>query len=351
VNVGSMQRELEKARESERASRASAETLQQALAAEKETARSQIEALQTVLRDTRSVNTAVHSELDAARRENGILTRQVGDLREAMTEVRDLQEHFRQTEIRIQEIAKQKHPNPRQLKNLRANQRSIEAKLRQARSKREAQAGSLNKLLATESPALASVSSSASAPGGNGDPENADVREQLSIERERRETLEGEVRRLTSATDPEERSLEVWKALQSARAEILVLSNQLAEERRSREDLEIALTRMTHASGVKGASGGDAGEKLAAVLRERRAEADRLAAELKNANEVITRLKGRLEAKASSGGEASVAAELEQENFSLRAALGAAEEASRSIRAKAELAERLAEMVYGKAIP
>src|SRR5207253_1164777 len=113
------------------------------------------------------------------------------------------------------------------------------------------------------------------------DGESTELREQLSIERERRATLEGEIQRLTAAGDPEERFLDVWKALQSARAEILVLSNQLSEERHSREDLEIAVARMSQEGGLPQEK--DFAEKLLATMRERRAEADSLAGQLNNA--------------------------------------------------------------------
>ncbi len=85
-----------------------------------------------------------------------------------------------------------------------------------------------------------------------------DLREQLSVERERRATLEEEVKRLTSTGSSDEKYTEVWNALQSARSEILVLSNQLAEERKSREDLEGALARTQPESGAQ--SNTDLGE-------------------------------------------------------------------------------------------
>ena len=50
----------------------------------------------------------------------------------------------------------------------------------------------------------------------------------------------------------------------------------------------------------------------------------------------------------SSAGENKVLGDLDKENKDLRDALKAAQEANTTLRAKAEMAERLAEMVYGK---
>src|SRR5262249_62419075 len=95
-----------------------------------------------------------------------------------------------------------------------------------------------------------------------------DLREQLSVEREQRETLEEEVKRLTATGSSDEKFTEVWNALQSARSQILVLSNQLAEERKSREELEVALARTQPESGAQ--SNTDVAKRLAQTLTDRR---------------------------------------------------------------------------------
>jgi hypothetical protein len=73
-----------------------------------------------------------------------------------------------------------------------------------------------------------------------------------------------------------------------------------------------------------------------------------LAAQLKDANEIIVRLKGRLEASGSPEGHDKLLADLQKDNQTLRDALQAAEQANEALRGKAEMAQRLAEMVYGK---
>jgi hypothetical protein len=166
------------------------------------------------------------------------------------------------------------------------------------------------------------------------------------VERERRETLEEEVKRLSTSGNSDDRFVEVWNALQSARSEILVLGNQLAEERKDREDLEIALARTQQDPANK--SNKDVARRLAETLNDRRSQADRLAAQLKDANEIIVRLKGRLEASGSPEGHDKLLAELQKDNETLRDALQAAEQANEALRGKAEMAQRLAEMVYGK---
>ena len=57
----------------------------------------------------------------------------------------------------------------------------------------------------------------------------------------------------------------------------------------------------------------------------------------------------RFEATGSPVEENKILGDLDKENTDLRDALKAAQEANTSLRAKAEMAERLAEMVYGKA--
>ena len=153
---------------------------------------------------------------------------------------------------------------------------------------------------------------------------------------------------MTATGNAEEKYVEVWKALQSARSEILVLGNQLADERKSRESFEIALAKLQRESGGEGEGTGDFAQRLTQTLKERRSEADRLGDQLKNANEIIVRLKGRLEASGSPLAENRVLADLDKENASLRDALKTAHDANVNLRAKAEMAERLAEMVYGK---
>src|SRR5262249_27971842 len=120
------------------------------------------------------------------------------------------------------------------------------------------------------------------------------------------------------------------------------------DERKSRENLEITLERIQRESGAEKRADSDVAQRLAETLNERRAEADRLSEQLKNANEIIVRLKGQLEATGSAIEENKVIGDLDKENKNLREALKAAQEANTSLRSKAEMAERLAEMVYGK---
>lgn len=332
-------------REREHASRKAAATVQKAVREEQQASRSRLEALQSVLRDTRSAGADLRTELDDAKQRNAALSREVTDLQASARKVHKLQTALRQKELRLQELAHGHDADAAEIRELRALRGSIESDLREAKSERVARAESLTRLTAASADAPVGP-----APTGtpDPDPDDAELREQLSLERERRETLEREIQRLTTSGGAEEKFDEVWKALQSARSEILLLGNQLAEERRSRESLEVALGRVRQESGGESPTTNDFAERLARTLSERRAEADRLAKELQNANEVIVRLKGRLEASESPANEGKVLAELDQENQRLRAALQAAAEANRMLKDKAELAQRLAEMVYGK---
>lgn len=175
----------------------------------------------------------------------------------------------------------------------------------------------------------------------------ADLERELDVEREQRATLEQEVQRLAAESNAQQQLEELNRSLQGARAQVLVLSNRLADERRERESLEVALAQIRKAAGVQGNSNDHASwKRLVEVMESRRAEADRLSAELRAANEAIVRLKGEIEAHGSSEEAGRMLAALEAENQKLRAAVSAAEAANQSLRGKAELAERLAEMLY-----
>lgn len=341
--LAALEAELTAARERERNSRATARDLERTLREERQASQSKLEALESVLKNTRSASAGLRSRLDDARTRNTDLARQVKSLESDVRKVHELQASFRQKNLRLQELEQRKDADPAELQALRSERSSVAADFRRARSAQVASAASVSRWMKAEEPRFAPVPASA----GAGNEQEADLREQLSLERERRETLEEEVKRLTTSGDNEERFVEVWNALQSARSQILVLTNQLADERRNRETLEVALTRLKQESGAEGQSTTEFATRLAATLEERRAEADRLAGQLKDAKEAIVRLKGRLEAAGAGKGEQNLLEEVSRENLKLREALKGAEEANRSLRAKAEMAARLAEMVYG----
>jgi chromosome segregation ATPase len=344
--IATLDAELRLVRDREHASRTEVKDLQQALAAEKLTSRSKLEALQSVLQNTRSAGAELHAELDDARRQNTDLSRQVAALNEAVRKVHDLRTKYQEKALQLQEPAPVRSGN-REIHEQHSQQSSTATALGGARSEPLPGTVPLNQTMSVgpaPGPAVAQTPLAAET-----DPAAADLREQLSLERERRETLEQEIQRLTASGLTEEKFVEVWKALQSARSEILVLSNQLTDERKSRENLEVTLARVQRESGGEAQSPNDFVRRLAETLNERRAEADRLGAQLKDANEIIVRLKGRLEATGSPAEENKILSDLDKENTDLRDALKAAQEANTSLRAKAEMAERLAEMVYGKA--
>jgi chromosome segregation ATPase len=295
------------------------------------------------LQNTRSAGAEIRASLDDARRKNAELSRQVGDLNEAVRKVHALRTKYEEKERDASEST------PAQ---------SADLHVREEQSPWGSIAADPGGGPAKPLPSALSTDSSTTAPVqavaqtllvAETDPASADLREQLAVERERRETLEQEIQRLTASGNTEERYVEVWKALQSARSEILVLSNQLSDERKSRENLELTLARIQRESGGEAQGDSDVARRLAETLNQRRAEADRLGEQLKNANEIIVRLKGRLEATESSNGENKVLGDLDKENKDLRDALTAAQAANTTLRSKAEMAERLAEMVYGKA--
>jgi len=344
--IATLEAELRLVRDREHASRTDAKDLQQALAAEKRTSQSKLEALQSVLQNTRSAGAELHAELDDARRQNTDLSRQVAALNEAVRKVHDLRTKYQEKALQLHEPAPVRSVD-REIHEQRSQQSSIATELRSARSELLTGAVPVNQTMSvapTPRPAVAQTPLVAET-----DPAAADLREQLTVERERRETLEQEIQRLTVSGNTEEKFVEVWQALQSARSEILVLSNQLTDERKSRENLEVTLARIQRESGGEAQPANDVAGRLAETLNERRAEADRLGTQLKNANEIIVRLKGRLEATGSPVEENKILGDLDKENTDLRDALKAAQEANTSLRAKAEMAERLAEMVYGKA--
>ncbi len=327
--IEGLEAELREVHQREQALRASAKDLEVALDAEKQAGQSKLEALQSVLLDTRSTSTQLRAELDETRQRNTELSNEVSLLHAETKDAEHLEARAQpQGATGVQEPSRILKRPKKQI----GPSGSLPAPPQLAQPKDLANAAGTSQPTAVEPPE---------------DPvATKDLREQLSVERERRETLEEEVKRLTTSGNSDDRFVEVWNALQSARSEILVLSNQLAEERKDREDLEVALERTQQDPANK--SSADLAKRLAATLDDRRSEADRLAAQLKDANEIIVRLKGRLEASGTPEGEDNLLAELQKDNETLRNALKAAEEANQALRGKAEMAQRLAEIVYGK---
>ncbi len=338
--IQTLEAELRELRQREETNLASAKDRERALDEEKRAAQSKLEALQSVLIDARSATTQLRAELDETRQRNGELSREVPELHGSTKGVEQPTPGVEAQEDRVQEQAGGKAPDKKPTRATRSPQGKTTLAARGVQVEKLGE-GSPNQPTSSES----------SAPGASiaavEDPAAAtDLREQLSMEREHRETLEEEVKRLTASGSSDEKFTEVWNALQSARSEILVLSNQLADERKSREDLESALARTQQ--DPAGQPNTDLAQRLAQALNDRRSEADRLATQLKDANEIIVRLKGRLEASGSPEAESSTLAELQKDNETLRHALKAAEDANEALRGKAAMAQRLAEMVYGK---
>lgn len=175
----------------------------------------------------------------------------------------------------------------------------------------------------------------------------AELQRELDQERDRRATLEREVERLTAESGEQDQLHALNRSLQEARAQLLVLGHQLADEQKRRESLEVFLLDIRKAAGLElNPSDPSSWKELAEIIEERRAEAERLAAELRKVEETIVRLKGEIEAQGPGEDAKRLLVTLEAENQKLRTALSSAEETNRKLRGKADLAERLAEMLY-----
>ncbi|HSD10932.1 MAG TPA: hypothetical protein VLF14_08100 [Candidatus Binatia bacterium] len=172
------------------------------------------------------------------------------------------------------------------------------------------------------------------------------LQHELDEERENRATLEREIQRLASESRSTDQLQAVSQSLDSAHAEILVLNHRLAEEKRSREALEVTIERVRQAAGI--APGDDWLDRFQATMSERNEQAERLQEELHKANEAIVALKGKLESTGHEGSGGAEAANLEGEIKKLKEALETARQANADLRAQAELASRLAELLYGQ---
>jgi hypothetical protein len=178
------------------------------------------------------------------------------------------------------------------------------------------------------------------------------LQHELDVERENRATLEQEIQRLLSESRPPEQLQVITQSLDGARAQLLLLNQRLAEEQRAREALEVTLERVRETAGI--APGAGWLERFDATMRERRAQAGRLEGELRNANEAVVQLKAKLEAQKQRPPETGPSQEtqgLEAEVAKLREALRQAEQANADLRTQAELAGRLADMLYGQSQP
>lgn len=188
-----------------------------------------------------------------------------------------------------------------------------------------------------------------SAPGrpdaasGSRDALVASLRQELDVERENRATLETEIQRLVAESRSEDRLEPISRSLENARAEILVLNHRLADEQRAREALEVTIERLRAAANVPAAP--DWLERFDATMKERRQQSERLQEELHKANEAIVALRARLEANPPSPSQGS-GQDLAVENTKLREALEAAQRANTDLHTQAELAARLAELLY-----
>lgn len=189
---------------------------------------------------------------------------------------------------------------------------------------------------------------SPAAPLGGDPPPMVELQHALDVERENRATLEVEIQRLVSAVHSRDGVREQRDAFESARAEILVLRDILVEERRARERMEVTLEKIRSIAGVP--PGPDWIDRFATSLRERREQATRLEEELSRANESVTALKGMVEAAGgiSPRGDGEVVDTLRTENDKLRVALDGAQQANNDLRTQAELAARLADLLYAQ---
>jgi chromosome segregation ATPase len=196
--------------------------------------------------------------------------------------------------------------------------------------------------------ATAAAPTPSSGPAEGGDKELiASLQRELDLERENRATLEKEMQRLASESRPPDQLQAVSQSLDGARAEILVLNHRLAEEQRAREALEVTIERVRQAAGV--APGNDWLERFQTTMNERQEQAERLQEELHKANEAIVALKANLEsARPADSGAGGDAASFEGEIKKLKDALQTAQQANADLRAQAELAARLAELLYGQ---
>jgi chromosome segregation ATPase len=196
--------------------------------------------------------------------------------------------------------------------------------------------------------ATAAAPTPSSDPAKGGDKELiASLQRELDLERENRATLEKEMQRLASESRPPDQLQAVSQSLDGARAEILVLNHRLAEEQRAREALEVTIERVRQAAGV--APGNDWLERFQTTMNERQEQAERLREELHKANEAIVALKANLEsARPAGSGAGGDAASFEGEIKKLKDALQTAQQANADLHAQAELAARLAELLYGQ---
>jgi chromosome segregation ATPase len=172
------------------------------------------------------------------------------------------------------------------------------------------------------------------------------LQHELDVERDNRATLEREIARLVAVTRTDEASRAAARSLDDAQAQILLLNQRLAHEQRARESLEVAVARVQQIAAVGAAD--DWMDRFQASMNERREQSERLQEELHNANESIVTLRGKLEAAGPRPASTAEVDGLQGENKKLRDALQSAQQANADLRSQAELAARLAELLYGR---
>lgn len=171
------------------------------------------------------------------------------------------------------------------------------------------------------------------------------LRQDLDTERENRATLEKEIQRLFAESRSSERLEPISRSVESARAEILVLNHRLADEQRAREALEVVIERVRLAANADDEP--DWLPRFEETMKRRRQQSERLQEELHKANEAIVVLRARLESNPPPP-STEADQQLSIENTKLRQAIEAAQQANAELHAQAELAARLAELLYGQ---
>lgn len=261
---------------------------------------------------------------------------------------RELLQREAELDAARRQISERREPSPSATSGPDARARELERSESAARE----EVGRLREKTRALEAELQSVT--AAAPTASSDPAEAgdkalstSLQHELDVERENRATLEQEIQRLASELRSVDQIQAASQSLDGARAEVLVLNQRLAEEQQAREALEVTIERVRQAAGV--APGKDWLDRFQTTMKERQEQVERLQEELHKANEAIVALKGRLESagrEASSGGADT--AKLEGEIKTLTDALQAAHQANADLRTQAELASRLAELLYGQ---
>ena len=268
-------------------------------------------------------------------------------VRSIRMELGHAQDRIRALEAELAEQPEVARENARKVAALQARERQLTEELGRTVAKTEALQTEL-----TEARAAAEAATAAAAVAPGPDPEIARLEVELEGERSRRVEAEEQLARLREETSAGPYEAAPTAELEEARAEIDQLTNQLANERKDRQDLERKFADLKLQVEQQAAIPVPVAAAPNPQMAELQEDQRRLMAAIKQDLEASQRREAELRETISSlEGEGGAqltdkVRNLESENMALQSSLDAEHERNVELAAKLEVATRVADLIF-----